>query len=329
MLFGKKSAPVNQAGISTNVEPNNSVAASPHIKDEDIHVMPGKFVATPMPAAKSGTKTIAKVLVLLLVFLMLVLGAAAWYILKQKKPIDNNQNNNVPVNNNNQSQANNNNNVNNIINNIINENINNSNQNNNINTNVNNIIVEPNNDQDADKDNLTLLEEALYTTDQTLADTDKDGYQDGQELINLYDPAIAGKPLAQANTVKLYKNDNFSYQILLPKKWLVQSADDQRRQINFVPDDATGEVISIKVMDNAAHQELIAWQQVLLAGQETENYRLANFSAVRTSDGKQVMFVTYDYVFIFSYDQSIVPKANFITTFNMMLKSFALIETVE
>ncbi len=328
MLFDKKKT-VNDKEKNIKEQAEN-VVTTPAIKDEDVHVMPGKFVALAPDVKKSGTKTMTKVLLSLLFFLILVVGGAAWYILSKKNPVivanqNNNKNINAAVNNqNNTNTSNVNMNVNDIINSIIN-NTTTTNQNTNINSNVNNVVVVPSeNNQDSDQDALTFLEETLYNTNEALADSDKDGYKDGAELLSLYDPSIAGGSLSNSNLIKVYKNDNFSYQLFVPKKWLVQSIDDGRRQINFVPDSATGETIVIKVTDNTQHSELADWQKILLPTKTVENYRLANYSAVKTSDGKQVLFVNYDYVFMISYDQASVVNANFSTTFGMMLKSFAL-----
>lgn len=324
MLFGKKSDSANKKP-SPSEQSVDSAISTPAIKDDDVHVMPGKFVALKLDSQKSGAKTMAKALVLLLVLLGLVLGGAAWYIVSKRKPVvdtNQNQNTNQVVNNQNNINTGNNLNTTNTTNNINNANTNNPNIN--INNNVNNIVVPPSDNQDSDKDGLTLLEENLYGTNQELDDTDKDGYKDGAELLNLYDPTMAGQPLLGSNLVKVYKNDNFNYQLLLPKKWVAQSVDDERRQISFVPDAATGEIISIKVLDNTDHLELADWQKSLLTGKALENYRIANFSAVRTSDGKQVLFVTYDYVFTITYDQAASVYQNFSTTFNMMLKTFTL-----
>ena len=329
MLFDKKKT-VNDKEKKIKEQTEN-VVTTPAIKDEDVHVMPGKFVALAPDVKKSGAKTMTKVLLSLLFFLILVVGGAAWYILSKKSPVivanqNNNKNINATVNNqNNTNTSNVNMNVNDIINSIVNNTNTTTNQNTNINSNVNNVVVVPSeNNQDSDQDALTLLEEALYNTNEALADSDKDGYKDGAELLNLYDPSIAGGSLSNSNLIKVYKNDNFSYQLFVPKKWLVQSIDDGRRQINFVPDSATGETIVIKVTDNTQHSELADWQKILLPTKTVENYRLANYSAVKTSDGKQVLFVNYDYVFMISYDQATVVNANFSTTFAMMLKSFAL-----
>lgn len=331
MLFGKKAKPEQKK--EETIEQNN-IISTPAIKEEDVHVMPGKFVAITPDVKKSGAKTMTKVLLSLFFLLVLILGGAAWYLWTKNKPntsTNQNLNNNQVVNNQNNSNTTNNNtnsNTNNAT--TTNNNINvNSNQNTNTNTNINsntntNVVVPSSDNQDSDKDGLTLLEENLYNTSQELADTDKDGYKDGAELLNLYDPTIAGGTLTNSSLVKVYKNTDFKYQLLMPKKWLVQSLDDSRRQINFVPDSATGEIITIKVTDNTQHLELADWQKSLLAGRAVENYRMANYTALKTGDGKQVLFVNYDYVFLITYDQAASVYQNFPTTFNMMLKTFAL-----
>lgn len=323
MLFGKKTTK------SKSVISNNTAVASHTtlIKEEDVHVMPGKFVVVAPSVNKSGAKTMTKVLLSLFIFLSLLLGAAAWYVIKQKKPIVNNNNNNAIVNTNTQNTVNNTNNVNQINNTNQVNNINvdiNTNNNANINVNTNTIIIEPTDNPDADGDGLTLLEENLYGTDPNLEDTDKDGYKDGQELLNLYDPASAGQSLALAASIKQYQNNNFNYKLLIPQNWQIYSVDDQKSQINFLSDTASGELVTIKVTENVDHLELSDWQKKLLAGQASENYRVANLTAVKTSDNQQVLFVNYDYVFMIIYELPTGASKNFATTFNMMLKSLQL-----
>lgn len=46
---------------------------------------------------------------------------------------------------------------------------------------------------DEDNDGLTTAEERFYNTDPALADTDKDGFKDGEEVRAGYDPLGPGK----------------------------------------------------------------------------------------------------------------------------------------
>jgi hypothetical protein len=46
--------------------------------------------------------------------------------------------------------------------------------------------------QDSDDDGLSDDMEAFYKTDKNNPDTDGDGYKDGEEVENGYDPALPG-----------------------------------------------------------------------------------------------------------------------------------------
>ncbi len=62
--------------------------------------------------------------------------------------------------------------------------------------------------QDSDNDGLTDSEEVLLGTSTLTPDSDGDGYLDGAELLNLYDPASIGKLTANPN-LALYENKTF------------------------------------------------------------------------------------------------------------------------
>lgn len=61
---------------------------------------------------------------------------------------------------------------------------------------------------DQDKDGLPDITEELYKTNQTIADTDGDGYQDGAEVRNGYDPLISiGNPRLDSDQDEYFEND--------------------------------------------------------------------------------------------------------------------------
>ena len=215
MFFGKK----EQAKPANKILERNNPVSFPDMKEEDIHVMPGKYVVIRPSASKKTGKNMAVILVILVLFLIVLLGGAAWYIINSSKPkpaVNKNQNNtgNTTANANVDTKPVEQNNVN--INSNINSNINvNQNSNNNTNT----VVSKPEDNLDTDSDGLTLTEEAMYGTNPALADTDKDGYKDGQELINLYNPLVANQPLLDSALVKKYSNESFGYELLVPKNF--------------------------------------------------------------------------------------------------------------
>ena len=71
---------------------------------------------------------------------------------------------------------------------------------------------------DSDNDGLTDIEEILLSTGTSTPDSDGDGYVDGAEILNLYDPAGAGKLAANSN-IALYENKTFAYEIFYPATW--------------------------------------------------------------------------------------------------------------
>ncbi|MBT6819260.1 MAG: hypothetical protein HOA57_02680, partial [Candidatus Magasanikbacteria bacterium] len=70
---------------------------------------------------------------------------------------------------------------------------------------------------DIDNDALTDLEEELFNTDSGAFDTDGDGYYDGEEVNNLYNPTgLAPMRLVDAGLVQEYVNPTWQYRVYYP-----------------------------------------------------------------------------------------------------------------
>lgn len=78
-------------------------------------------------------------------------------------------------------------------------------------------VTAPVQGKDTDTDGLTDVEEAIFSTNPTVADTDGDGYSDGSEVTNLYSPIAASKALDTDPAVQKQTWNNWSF--LIPKIW--------------------------------------------------------------------------------------------------------------
>ncbi len=297
------------------------------VNEEEIRIMPKKFVIQNPKKKDSGAKGIVVFFVLVFVLLMALLGGGYYWLQQKNKPKNTNTNVNQNINQN-TNIGNENTNVNVDVNNNENTNSNanvdnaNNNQNNNTNTNENpNPIVVA---IDTDQDGLTDLEEQTYQTDKQIVDSDKDGYSDGDEIKNLYDPLASGQKLIDSGLVIRYTNDLYAYEIFSPKAWLVKAIDDSRQKIEFIPDTSTSELVRIEVTENVGQKSLVDWQKTLYGIQVMENFKIGNQAALRSTDKKQVLIVTTGYVYTIIYDTS-NDSHNFATTFEMMLKSFKFV----
>lgn len=87
---------------------------------------------------------------------------------------------------------------------------------------------------DADADALTDREEEALGTDSLSWDTDSDGYYDGQEVANLYNPSgFAPVKIIDSGLVRDYVNPVWQYRVYYPMEWEVGVADPGGDQVVF------------------------------------------------------------------------------------------------
>ncbi|MDD5749250.1 MAG: thrombospondin type 3 repeat-containing protein [Patescibacteria group bacterium] len=183
---------------------------------------------------------------------------------------------------------------------------------------------------DADNDMLTYEEEMLYGTDPNNPDTDRDGYSDGMEIVNLYNPLGPGR-LEDSGLVDRFINSLFGYSLLKPNPWVAQAIGNDLSQIMILPDSETGEFFIIYAMANdgaltlsQARQEL---GNLLPSAANMQNYSLAGQPALRSADGKQILAVNNQFIYILIYESGAALTENFHTTFQMMQNSFELLDS--
>jgi len=294
------------------------------VNEEDVHVMPKKFVIKNPKAKESGAKGVIIFFIIFFVLLLAGLGTGYYFLVQKNKPKPENTNTNI-----NQNQ-------NTVVENTNTETNINTNTttttetqtNENTSTNTSNtteqVVTQPSVAMDTDQDALTDLEEDTYQTDKNNPDSDKDGYKDGDEVKNLYNPLASVQKIIDSGLVIRYTNDLAAYEVFSPKAWLVKAIDESRQKIEFIPDNSTSELVRIEVFPNTAKQSLSAWQQSLYGTELMENFQLGKQPALRSSDKHRVLAVANDYAYVISYDIS-GGSANFDTTFDMILSSFAFI----
>jgi hypothetical protein len=362
MIFGKKQKKdKKEAKIDETKEQTKSSRAEPY----EIRVMPPKFHQY---LVKSGGGGFPKWLIFGLIgFVVLVgIGIGAYYLLISTRPPSQpptRTNTNQPAVNTNQANTNTNANVNENINanvnaneNIntnenvnLNENVNantnvNTNTNVNINTNTNantNVNKPPETEldyfssQDSDRDGLTDVEENLYETEIRRPDTDADGFVDGQEIINGYNPKAAGSSLlANSGLVNTYSNPTFNYQILYLATWVARPTDQSLQEIIF--QSATGERVVVLVEENPDNLSLAEWYL-----NQSPLSSISDLTSKTTRKGYQVLLspdkLTYYLVdqkdlariYVINYQIDNKTSINFLTTFEMMVNSFELAEVAE
>ena len=180
---------------------------------------------------------------------------------------------------------------------------------------------------DSDNDGLTDIEEILLSTGTSTPDSDGDGYVDGAEILNLYDPAGAGKLAANSN-IALYENKTFAYEIFYPATWQtsVNGGDDS---LMFKSGD--NQFVQIIVQPNANKQALDAWYAEQLnvpAINEADRADSANWQGLKSSDGLNLYLMDkkQNYIFSLTYNPGGSNILEYFNIFQMMIKSFRLKE---
>ena len=176
---------------------------------------------------------------------------------------------------------------------------------------------------DTDKDNLTDAEEAIYGTHKNRRDTDNDSYIDGDEVANLYDPTSPGSARLHASPlVSTYLNSAYNYNIIHPASWTVKGIND-----SIIFQDPNGEFIQVLITQNdQGFIDIKEWYQMNINPDISglSDITVDTQPAIRTPDSMQVYFIFGDHVYSLIYNIGLRTDFNFITTFDMMIKSFKL-----
>lgn len=185
---------------------------------------------------------------------------------------------------------------------------------------------------DADQDGLTDLEERLYSTKADTADTDADSFVDGDEVKNLYDPLRGEQSrLDVSGLVNTYTNQTYQYSFLYPSSWVAQSTDRTDREVMI--SSASGEFFTITVQPNPNRLTPVDWY-VGQAAPGTDTSRLQSFSydtwsGVMTEDSLNVYLTRNEgdpqkqtVMYLLKYNLNTKNELNFVTTMQMMLRSF-------
>lgn len=178
---------------------------------------------------------------------------------------------------------------------------------------------------DSDNDGLTDAEEILLGTGTSTPDTDGDLYLDGAEILNLYDPASAGKLSANPG-IALYENKTFKYSVLYPKVWQT-SANGGDDSMMFKSVD--NQFFQIIVQPNTAKQTLDEWymdQLGVTTVNEADRVSGADWQGIKSSDGLTLylMDANQKNIFTLAYNPGESNLLEYINIFNLMIKSFTL-----
>jgi len=183
--------------------------------------------------------------------------------------------------------------------------------------------------EDDDNDGLTNEEEKIYQTNKDNPDTDNDSYADGSELINLFSPLQgSGAKLADSGLIKIYTNETFGYTFFYPLSFIVKVMPESEDKEVIISSE-TGEFFGIVVQENNDLLSIEDWyrkQVKELNKPEIKKTVVNGQEAVWSLDGLTLYIGKGDKIYAFTYNTGGSPKANFKSTYLMMIKSFKFLE---
>ncbi len=179
---------------------------------------------------------------------------------------------------------------------------------------------------DTDSDGLTDLEEVIFTSDPRNPDSDGDGFLDGNEVFNQYNPM--GRAPARLSGSGLVKeiSGSFGWTMLIPTDWtLTMNKPDGS---DAVIDTGHGERFLLTIENNGQNTDLIQW--FMDRYPEADSTRLMKFKSKGGYEGiiGPDLLTTYipwgDRIFVFKYDMGNQPFINYRTVYSMILNSLVL-----
>lgn len=180
---------------------------------------------------------------------------------------------------------------------------------------------------DTDDDSLTDVEEALYETNPGNLDTDSDGYNDGLELVNLYNPTgFAPQRIEETALVKVYTNPSYNYSIFYPAQWIGRSLDTTNQEVIFTS--ATGEFVEVIAQENKDDLPLLDWYLSISPGVSASEIGTVSTKngmvGIKSLDGLTVYFEAGGNIYAINYNTGAKTELNYNSTFEMMYKSFKI-----
>ncbi|OQA37190.1 MAG: hypothetical protein BWY53_00103 [Parcubacteria group bacterium ADurb.Bin326] len=183
---------------------------------------------------------------------------------------------------------------------------------------------------DSDNDELTDIEEVIFGTAPSSADTDGDGYKDGVEVANGYSPnkggnvKVSDSPFIISMTTD-FDSDNFK--LLYPKDWRPSLAKASKQLVLTVN---TGEVITITVKDNADKIPAMSWYLQQYPQTPVSDLRIVDsrdLTGVYSPDGLSAYLTDKDKskFYVFEYVIGRQLEFRYPAIFTMLIKQFETI----
>jgi hypothetical protein len=179
--------------------------------------------------------------------------------------------------------------------------------------------------RDKDKDKLTDEEEDLYGTRFDLPDTDKDGFVDGTELLNLFSPTEADETLINSGLTIEYTSDKYDWSIQYPSSWVAEALDATEREVLFTSDTEEGEFVEVLITENTQGVSAAEWFASLyddIEPADLESARVGTLKGIVSPDGYTYYLADDEVIIGILYNFGNKEEIHFATTFQMMVNSF-------
>lgn len=178
---------------------------------------------------------------------------------------------------------------------------------------------------DTDADELTDQEEVIFSTNVDEWDGDGDGYYDGQEVINLYNPSgFAPVKLIDSGLVSEYTNPIWQYRLYYPVSWQVGEVDIESRQVLIST--LSGDFIEVRVFDRQSGQSFQDWFATAIEGESFQDLRISvnrfKESGWMRKDGLVAYFLSDTHVTVLIYHPGVTGAVPYRTVMRMMYQSF-------
>lgn len=177
--------------------------------------------------------------------------------------------------------------------------------------------------EDTDSDGLTNAEEQVLTTLPNNPDTDNDGFLDGHEALNLYNPGgFQPERLVDAGLVRQYQDTPQKLSFFYPAPWSIASADELGTDITVTS--LTGETFTLKVIANEKAQTVENWyqeQNTSASSPATPVKTKAGIYGILAADGRAAFFAHGSSIIAIQYNTTAEGPLLYPHLFEMMLAS--------
>lgn len=178
---------------------------------------------------------------------------------------------------------------------------------------------------DLDNDKLSDIEELVFGSDSSIANSDNDDYLDGHEVFFLYDP-MAKEPsrIIDSDKIAEYVNESNYFKLYYPTAWTKGSIDLNYEDILFTS--INGESVRVKVYKLGYADSFSTWfGQYAIGESYTDLQDITNVFQQKgkvRSDKLVYYFPTDNYVFVLVYQAGQSTSVNYLSVLEMMARSF-------